>query len=143
MVNGLAMRCDTWENTLGAEEGFFECCLKIAVMGYEKSAAKGNVVLAKGDHPAIKTRISFRKPVELSNSRGVRKLLEMTRNNSLYLHTNSTVVWGLVELDLAQLNTQADRMAYHVFPVDPLIEIRLAASYLRAIHKSKSIPIWI
>ena len=108
MVNGLAMRCDTWKNTLNSEQGVFDCCLKIAAMGYEKSSAKGKILLARKDHPAIQNRISFRNPINLKNCRGVRKLLEMTRNNSLYLHTNSTVVWGLVEFDLACLDTKAE-----------------------------------
>lgn len=120
MVCGLAMRCDTWQNTLCAEQGVFDCCLKIAAMGYEKASARGKIVLARRDHPAIQTRISFRNPVNLNSSRGVRKLLEMTRNNLLYLHTNSTVVWGLVGLDAARLDENDES----------LFEIEFIDSYL-------------
>ena len=49
----------------------------------------------------------------------------MTRNNSLYLHTNSTVVWGLVELDLAQLDTQAEDLFEFSFVDSYLWECRV------------------
>ena len=120
MVCGLAMRCDEWGNTLCAEQGAFDCFLKIAAMGYEKAPARGSIVLARKDHPAIETRLSFRNPVELRNSRGVRKLLELTRDNPLHLHTNSTVIWGLVDIDSGQLEENDET----------LFEIEFVDSYL-------------
>jgi hypothetical protein len=75
--------------------GFYEACDAIAALKYEQAEGRGRLLLAPKDQPHLDTLISFKEGVELQDHRRVRKLLELTSDNS-FLHTDSKEVFGLV-----------------------------------------------
>ena len=120
MVSGISARCDSFENFDCAYQASFDNLAKIASLEYERVEPKGQIVLARRDHPAVRSRIDFLTPVPLSNARHVRKLLEMTRDTPFALHTNSKVVWGLVEIDQDSVSLDSE----------DLFEVRFSGKYL-------------
>lgn len=101
MIKGLALRCDEFHNTIGQEQASFDHFCRISGAFYESSKADGSIMLARQDHPSLVKKMELAKPISLSNIRGTRKLLELTRSGKYHLHTNSNDLWGLVEVDRA------------------------------------------
>ena len=97
LVRSLAQRCDCFANTFGCESNLFDNLCRVAASLYEGSPALGTIVIAKKSHPKLVKRLEFSIPVDMSNTRGVRKLLELTRSKRYALHTNSNQVWGLID----------------------------------------------
>jgi hypothetical protein len=78
-----------------ALEQLSEACDRIAVMKYEGGEARGRLVIAPHDHPALETLLTLDPPVPVSNHRAVRKLLEMSSRDGPGLVTNGTDIMGL------------------------------------------------
>ncbi len=101
LMAGLAYRACPFgegasQTSIGGWHGFFSACNRIASEYYEKTMARGVIILAKRNHPAIKTDVIFSHPTELGQTRGARKLLQLTCEK-LALHTDSEYIYGLVE----------------------------------------------
>ena len=120
MVSGIAARCDSFENFDCAYQAAFDNFAEIASLEYERVEPKGQIILARRNHPAVRSRIDFLNPVPLSNARHVRKLLEMTRDTPFALHTNSKEVWGLIEIDRGNDSLESE----------DLFEVRFSDKYL-------------
>jgi len=92
----LAIDCAFRVNRQEGFYGFFESCSTISSLKYEKAEVAGRLLLASRDQ--LTTRITFKGGVSLSNHRRVRKLLELTAESG-FLHTDSSTVFGLVDLN--------------------------------------------
>jgi hypothetical protein len=97
MMAGAAQRADTFYNQEGHEELLFDVCNRISSLSYEGAASAGHLVVARKNHPAVKTRVAFARSVEVHNVRASRKLLELTSPN-LAIHMNAKNIFGLVEV---------------------------------------------
>ena len=69
---------------------------EISSLTYERSGAKGHLVVTGQNNLANKLRVTFQKPVGLSEARSVRKLLELTNEKSALL-TDGSAIYGLGE----------------------------------------------
>ncbi len=68
---------------------------RIAFLKYEKKQIKqGGIILTYKNNPIITYNIKFREPVLLSNSKRIRKLLEITNKNNK-LVSDGSVVFGI------------------------------------------------
>jgi hypothetical protein len=97
MMAGAAQRADTFDNQEGHEQHLFDVCNRISSLRYEGAASAGHLIVARENHPAVKTRVAFARSVEVHNVRASRKLLELASQN-LALHVNAKNVFGLVEV---------------------------------------------
>lgn len=75
----------------------FENCNIISSLLYERSEGKGQMVVAKPSHPALKYAVRLRKPVPMNSSRWARKLLQMASDRVSIL-SDSREVYGLGRL---------------------------------------------
>ncbi|MDA1602062.1 diadenylate cyclase [Bacillus cereus] len=75
----------------------FDICHDISSMKYEGGEGKGRVILCEKNHSAVKMLIELKNPIELSNKRAVRKLLEISKEN-YYLISDGNFVYGLGEI---------------------------------------------
>jgi hypothetical protein len=80
-------------NTSGLH-GLYDAVNGISLSRYEGSDAAGRLLIARRDHPNIKTVVNFLNPAKLAKARSIRKLLE-TSSDSLALLTDSYEVYGL------------------------------------------------
>lgn len=94
MIASTAQRADSFDNQEGREEGLFDACNGMSSLRYEGVGSVGHVILARAEHPAVKSEVSFLQPVSVANSRSLRKLLELTKGD-LALHINAKDVFGL------------------------------------------------
>ena len=107
MICGIATRCEEPNVLLeGGYAYFYDYLNDISETGYEKAEAKGRLVIARKEHPALRIKVKFRTPIPLSSTKYVRKLVEMTRDGSLLLHTNSISIWGLNDV-FASLSSES------------------------------------
>lgn len=112
MMTGGAQRADTWDNQEGHEELLFDACNRLASAPYERNPSKGQLIVARRDHPCVEDTITFRKPVSVTNKRALRKLLELT-SEEMALHMNGKDVWGLAK-PLAYSGDSEDLFEIHV-----------------------------
>jgi len=97
MVGGAAQRADTFDNQEGCEEGLFDACNRASSLKYEGADSVGHILLARADHHSVARDVTFEGPVSVSNSRSVRKLLELAKGD-LALHMNAKGIFGLARL---------------------------------------------
>jgi hypothetical protein len=67
---------------------------------YERSGARGHVVVTSSDNLANKLKVTFRDPVRLNQTRSVRKILELTDETNALL-TDGRSVYGLGQCNSA------------------------------------------
>jgi hypothetical protein len=72
--------------------GLFDACNYIASLPYEGAASVGGMVIAKDNHPNVKSTLRLAKALPLSNNRAIRKLLEVTGVNRYLLSNGSNVI---------------------------------------------------
>lgn len=65
----------------GGPENLFRACNVISSLPYEGVEGRGSLIVSRRDHPSLKTALSLREPVQLSDYRRVRKLLEIASEN--------------------------------------------------------------
>ena len=76
--------------------GFYGACNRIAALKYETEEGWGKLVLARKEHEAVKTLVTFTDQIPLNDHRRGRKLLELARHGNA-LHTNAERIFGLVD----------------------------------------------
>ena len=69
---------------------------EVASLTYERSGAKGHLVITDPDNLANKLKVTFQNPVGLNETRSVRKLLELTDETTALL-TDGQAIYGLGE----------------------------------------------
>ena len=74
--------------------GLFDAACAISAMRYEGGDGRGNIVIARQDHPNIRKVVQLSSPVPLRQHRAIRKLLEMTSPETMLL-SDSAVVFAL------------------------------------------------
>ena len=77
----------------------YELCNEISLMKYEGTVGVGRMIVAKKEHPKINWSLELIKPIRLSNSRIVRKFLELSNANSAII-SDAVFIYGLGELDV-------------------------------------------
>ena len=89
-VDGVTFALDTLPSDL------FRRVSEISSLTYERSGAKGHLIVTKPANLAKKLRVTFEQRVGLGEARSVRKLLELTNENSALL-TDGSAIYGLGE----------------------------------------------
>lgn len=74
--------------------GLYHACNTISSMRYEGAEGIGKMVIAKPDHPNVEVVLALSAPVHMKDHRAVRKLLEISSNETCLL-TNSAVIFGI------------------------------------------------
>ncbi len=74
----------------------FRTANEVSSLTYERSGAKGHLVVTDIDNLANKLKVTIQSPVRLGQARSVRKLLELT-DDSTALLTDGRAVYGLGE----------------------------------------------
>ena len=77
--------------------GVFKNCNAISSSYYEKATGKGTIVLARKEHHCLVSEVKFLNPINLSNTKGARKLLQLA-SNDLSLHCDGQMIYGLVKI---------------------------------------------
>ncbi|EEL60381.1 DNA integrity scanning protein DisA nucleotide-binding domain protein [Bacillus toyonensis] len=72
----------------------FEMFNLISSQYYEGGESNGKIIISNNDHPAINQTLKFSSPIDLSNHKAIRKLLEMT-NGDISLLANGNEVYGM------------------------------------------------
>lgn len=96
-----------------ALEALWTACDALATMRYEGKEARGRLVIAAAQQPAVEMRVLFDPPVEVSAHRTVRKLLELTSAQGQGLVTDGLVVRGL-----GAIGGEYDERSEECFTVD-------------------------
>ena len=78
----------------------FRLANEFSSLTYERSGAKGNLVITEKENLANKLKVTFKNPVGLSETRSVRKILELTDETRALL-TDGRHVYGLGECNSA------------------------------------------
>ncbi|HCU22386.1 MAG TPA: hypothetical protein DF698_05770 [Candidatus Atribacteria bacterium] len=89
-VNQLAWTC--WKKNLSFD--LFNAVTTISSLKYEGSENGGKIILSKKEHINITETVKFSYTIKLTEYRGVRKLLEMTRETS-YLLCDANEIYGM------------------------------------------------
>ena len=85
------------EHLIGHGYNLFRDCSTISSLRYERSAGSGQIVLAAEDHPAVEQTVVLDEPVDLTNYRAARKLLQLSFDGIL-LHSDSERICGLAKV---------------------------------------------
>lgn len=75
----------------------------ISSMSYEHNESKGRIIISRKGHPNVGIALTLSKPAELSNYRGVRKLLEVASEN-LDLLCGASGIYGFGTLNRLPYN---------------------------------------
>jgi DNA integrity scanning protein DisA with diadenylate cyclase activity len=78
----------------GHHFNLFDLFNLISSQYYEGAESSGRIIIAQNEHPAINVTLKFSDPINLSNHKAIRKLLEMT-NDTLSLIANGNEVYGI------------------------------------------------
>ena len=78
----------------------FELANEFSSLTYERSGARGHLAMTRSKNLVNKLQVAFQEPVRLSESRNVRKLLELTDETKLLL-TDGSSIHGLGECNSA------------------------------------------
>lgn len=78
----------------------FRLANQFSSLTYERSGAKGCIAIMHSDNLANKLKITFQEPIPLSETRSVRKMLELS-DESTFLLSDYTSVYGLGECSAA------------------------------------------
>jgi hypothetical protein len=73
---------------------FLETCNFVSSLKYEGDSSIGNLIVSKENHPNVDVSLKLIKPVDISEYKKVRKLLEIA-SRDLALHSNGKVILGL------------------------------------------------
>ena len=76
---------------------FFNTCNYISSLKYEGDSSIGQLVICKEDHPNIDIALKLVSPINLTEHRKVRKLLEIV-SKDLFLYSNGNQILGLTRL---------------------------------------------
>jgi hypothetical protein len=74
----------------------FDSLCGIASLRHEQNEGRGDLILAREQHPLVRRRLTFAGEIPLRDARRARKLLELCRQNRA-LHVTSENIVGLVE----------------------------------------------
>ncbi|WP_433772943.1 DNA integrity scanning protein DisA nucleotide-binding domain protein [Bacillus wiedmannii] len=93
---------DTFLRTLslkfhGDYFNLFEIFNLISSQYYEGGESNGRIIISNNDHPSINQTLKFSSPIDLSNHKAIRKLLEMT-SGDISLLANGNEVYGMGNL---------------------------------------------
>lgn len=91
---------------------FFNTCNYISSLKYEGDSSIGQLVICKEDHPNIEISLKLTSPINLTEHRKVRKLLEIA-SKDLFLYSNGNQILGL-----ARLNGTYDAKNEDLFTID-------------------------
>ncbi|WP_255294724.1 DNA integrity scanning protein DisA nucleotide-binding domain protein [Bacillus thuringiensis] len=72
----------------------FEIFNLISSQYYEGGESNGEIIISNNDHPSINQTLKFSSPIDLSNHKAIRKLLEMT-SGDISLLANGNEVYGM------------------------------------------------
>lgn len=72
----------------------FRCVSDASILTYERSGAKGHLVMSERNNLTSKLEVTFQKPVGLNDAQTMRKMLELTDDETSLL-TDGEVVYGL------------------------------------------------
>ncbi len=75
-------------------QDLFRLANEVSSLTYERSGARGHLVVTISDNLSNKLKVSFQVPVRLNETRSVRKLLELTDETKALL-TDGVYVYGL------------------------------------------------
>ncbi|EOO33248.1 hypothetical protein IIU_03360 [Bacillus cereus VD133] len=75
----------------------FEIFNLISSQYYEGGESNGRIIISNNDHPSINQTLKFSSPIDLSNHKAIRKLLEMT-SGDISLLANGNEVYGMGNL---------------------------------------------
>jgi DisA bacterial checkpoint controller nucleotide-binding len=67
----------------------------VSTTRYEGASGYGSVIVAAEDDPALAVDVKLRSPVRIGETRGLRKLLEISDRDKLGLLTDGRVIFGL------------------------------------------------
>ena len=105
----------------------FRLANDVSSLTYERSGAKGHLIVTEPDNLANKLRVTVQDPVRLQEARTVRKMLELTDETRVLL-TDGGVIYGLGEClaapDVAKITIEGH--AKWSLSVDGTILIRVA-----------------
>ena len=76
----------------------YDACNDISLMKYEGTVGVGRMIVAKKNHPKINWSLELKRPIYLSDSRAVRKFLELSDDNTAII-SDAVFIYGLGELD--------------------------------------------
>ena len=94
LLNGISYSLTPWSTDL------FGIANAFSSMPYERSGAKGQLVVTQHENLTNKLKVEFQDPVGLNETRSVRKLLELS-GDSTYLLADSISIYGLGESNSA------------------------------------------
>jgi hypothetical protein len=83
----------------------------ISALPYEGRPGSGRLVIGKADHPTVNVLLKFSAPVDIENTRAVRKLLEASGTEGDLLSTGETV------FGLGRVSTDYDVASETVFTI--------------------------
>ncbi len=81
-------------------QGLWHACNTISSLRYEGASSSGQLLISRPDHDGIVKRVTFRRPVPISDHVGVRKLLE-THQPGYSLLSDGNEVYGLGQVNLS------------------------------------------
>ena len=76
---GIACRVEMKRGTF---HDFYDHISRISAMKYERREGTGHLIVAKSDHPLLSNRLVFSEPVRLTETRHMRKMLELGSRGS-------------------------------------------------------------
>jgi hypothetical protein len=71
--------------------GLFDACNYVASLNYEGVGSIGGMLIAKNEHPNVKSTLRLAKPLALTDYRAIRKLLEVSASHGSLLSDGSHV----------------------------------------------------
>ncbi|MBM7696962.1 DNA integrity scanning protein DisA nucleotide-binding domain protein [Salimicrobium jeotgali] len=78
----------------GEHFNLFELINLISSQYYEGAESSGRIIISQNEHPAVNVTLKFIDPINLSNHKAIRKLLEMT-SDSISLLANGNEAYGM------------------------------------------------
>ncbi len=121
-------------NPFGSD--LFDQLNDVTAQRYERSEATGRVLIARHDHPAVTTYVSFENTVHHGSTRAVRKLLEMT-GPDVALLSDGYEIYGLGAVEDSYDAANQDLFEVHV-PSHAVWELRHADSNLMRVTFGKA-----
>ncbi|WP_291329374.1 diadenylate cyclase [Desulfovibrio sp. UCD-KL4C] len=87
----------------------FDNINEVAVRAYEGSQANGEIVISKPEAHGIEKLIEFKEPVEFEHTASVRKLLELTGEDTQLL-SDATYIYGVGRFDTKNSTANSERI---------------------------------
>ncbi|MBL0323177.1 MAG: DNA integrity scanning protein DisA nucleotide-binding domain protein [Ignavibacteria bacterium] len=102
LMLGIACRVEMRGGTFSE---FYDCICRISSLRYERRESSGCFIVAKREHPLLTHRLVFHDPVRLTETRHMRKMLELGSGNSA-LHINHEHAFALTDLPEAASDSE-------------------------------------